>query len=191
MKNRRNIFFVTLLLLIALVVGLLIGSIIPQWTNVESSFYKVRIIEIGQLILPILVAILVSYVISGRITFDMKSREIIIEILSRLQEHLSDVLDIGYEYVKSPNAEKEKKILKLLKDISSLLGLIKEVGISKNIQISDLMLHYEFWKFKKALTDTPFKNKSPVYEPSRLDIIQSEYDLLTKKIYECKLRIFQ
>lgn len=190
MKNNRIILIPGIL--IALLVGLVLGCFIPVWCNIQPNFFNVRIIEIGQLILPILIAVFVSYLISRGITYDLKYREIILEILSKLQTNLSEVLEVGYDYMRKPNSDKQKKILRQLKNISMMVGLLKELKRQKrNIQIYDSTLSSAFLGFKIALTDSPFGETSPVYDTSREGMIQEKFDVTVKKIYEFKLRVFE
>lgn len=187
----KNNLIITSIAIICLFLGILIGSIFPTWYYFKTSFYDVKLIEIVQIVVTILIAFFATYFISSKINNNVKKREIASELLLKFQDNLTNVLELGYEYIALPDDIKRKKIVNMFKKASMLLGIIIDVKKKNKSLIKYEESFYEdFLKFKDALTDTPFGQKTPKYSEERIVQLHDNYEVLLKKLYECKINLY-
>jgi hypothetical protein len=188
---KKNNLLIPLISLLAFSLGTLFGCVFTSWCRIKDSFFDIRLLEIIQLSITILIAIIVSYFISGKIGRDLKKRETINDLISKIQGSLNEVLSCGYEYIGKPERAIGRKIIIIFKNLSMLMSIISEIRKldSKTLNY-DETLHMEFVKFKEAITDTPFGQKNASYSSDRIDKIQDKFNLLSKMLFDCKIRLF-
>lgn len=171
-------------------VGAIISGSMIYWSVVTESFYKMRLIEVAQLAVTIVAAIFITYYVQARIKNKMKKKEVFIDYLTQLQNHLQTANAAIMDYVHSPKQEKEKKVLHAFKDLSAFLGIISEIKRSFNGSFDEKELVIKLFKFKEAATDLPFKGKAPKYDDETVLRIQSAYNEFIKELYIIKLKIY-
>jgi hypothetical protein len=156
-----------------------------------ESFFEIRLFEIFQILITILVAIYITYLVNTVINFEVKKRDVFDKLLTNFQENLYETIQLTYDYINKPDKKKEKKIKLTFKNLSILLGIILDIEkCNKNLISMDASLQEDFWRFKEYITDTPFGQKSPKYSVEKITQIQSVYSLLLNKIYKCKLMLY-
>jgi hypothetical protein len=62
--------------------GIILGCLVPLWCNLEGEFFQLKFIELFQVFVTIMLAIIVSYFISGKVNRDIKQREIVNDIIT-------------------------------------------------------------------------------------------------------------
>lgn len=171
--------------------GIILGCLIPLWCSLEGDFFKLKFIELIQLLFTIMLAVTVSYFISGKVNRDIKQREIINEIVTRVQGDLTNILEEGYTYIENPDKERERKIKMMVKNIGMLLNLIEWKKLFDGEEIENKKpIYQDFVRFKRALTDTPFGREKEKYSKEQISMIQERFDVLWKRLYKLKLRIY-
>ena len=188
---KRNKFLIIIIGILCFFLGTLFGCLLPSWGRIGPFFFDIKLIEIIQLSVTILIALTVSYFISGRIGRDLKKRDLVSDLVSRIQSSLSETLSLSYEYINKPDKEKGKKVIINFKNLSMLLGIMSDVMKSdeKLLDYED-SLHGDFLKFKEAVTDTPFGQKKPVYSSDRIDKVQERFNVMSKRLHECKMKLY-
>jgi hypothetical protein len=173
------------------VVGVLSGCILTSWGWISQLFFQVKLIEVIQLFVTILIAIIVGYFITGGIARGLKKRDVISDLISKIQNNLSVTLSLSYEYIKTPDSEKERRVLINFKNLSMLIGIATDVSKIDNALLDHhKALHNDFLRFKEAVTDTPFGQKEPNYSSKRTDSVQEGFNAISKRLYEYKISLY-
>ena len=176
-------------IIIGVLAGINIGLIVSYWDSIKITC-NIRLADIIHITVIILIAIFVSYVVSTKINYNVKRKEILSDIISDLQSKLGDIIKTAYDYMHEANKTKEIEINRLFKQSSNLLGTLHHIKKSNSELIIDKSLHAAFLAFKKALTDTPFGQKKPKYSEEIINQIHSKYVLISSKLNECKLHLY-
>lgn len=156
-----------------------------------QSFFEIRLIEIVQLSVTILLAILVSYIINSITRFQIKKKDILIELASHFQNTLNDLLEISYDYIENPDREKEGRVRRMFRNTGILLSSFKDIGQKNNAFIdSDGTFINLFLNLKIYITDSPFGTEKPDYSEQVIDKIRLTYTLMLTKLYEYKLNLY-
>lgn len=156
-----------------------------------KSFFEIRLIEIVQLLVTILVAILVSYIISSITSFQIKKKDLLVELASQFQNTLNDLVEISYDYIENPNKEKEGSVKRMFRNTGILLSIFKDIGQKNNAFIdSDGNFTKLFMNLKISITDSPFGEKNPKYSQKVIDEIRLIHSLMLTKLYDYKLKLY-
>ncbi|NKE71858.1 hypothetical protein [Candidatus Manganitrophus noduliformans] len=186
-----NKYLVSAIAFVFLMMGIAIGSAISYWNLINSSFFQVRMLEIVQLTVTVSIAVFVTYFINSKINHEIKKKEMLNDLISRFQNHLTDVVDLGYDYMENPNKEKERSIIRKFKNLGVLLSIIKDIKTSEDESLKyDETLYLDYIKLKGSITDTPFGQKGPKYSEEAKRKVEDHYCSLLNRLYECKLKLY-
>ena len=190
--NGRNKLEISIIFFTGLLSGIFIGCIVSNWPFLKNEFFDIKLIEIIQWITSVGIVILLTYLVTEKINNDFKKKELILEVMSNFQQKITDVFNLGNDYINSPDTNKESQILQYFKNSSSLLSLIINIKSERLIKETKELegLKWSFWSFKKALTDTHFRSKNKRYTEDEVSAFHKTYDSLTDKIFHCKVSIF-
>lgn len=177
--------------LISLPIGLLFGIIISNWGWLGQSFFQVRFVEILHLVVTFMIALFITYLVNTKLNYDIKKKEMLIDLLAKFQSNLTELLELGYDYINTPDKNKQGKIVSGFKKLSLSLGLILDINKSSGYFKKDEdPFSQGFLKFKESLTDTPFGQKTPKFSEDKIKQIEESYSSLLKRLYECKLKLY-
>jgi len=191
---------IILVFFVILFIGFLIGIQFADWKllkvdcaqSIEKYFLSVRLIEIVQLAVTLFIAFFISYIINKKINDDLKKKEIINDILTKIHDNISEIGKTGNDYMDKPSILKGKEILKIFRISSNYLGIIKDLRKEHKIE------HFEnlkdsFFSLKSALTDTPF-GVSPIekvkYSEDKKNKFHESYNFVLTELYKCKLELY-
>jgi hypothetical protein len=193
-SKKKLIGFLTAFLLIAIPFAFLF-----RWGLVENSFskttynnlFEVRLIEVIQVEVTILLALFVSYFLNTVASFSVKRREIFNSLLADFQNELRLILEYSYDYIKNPHKEKEGEIKRKFKQasisISSLYSIARE---HKDIIHLNNDFKKNYLQLKRLVTDSPFGESNPKYTEDSILKIQTTYGALLKILHTYRIRLF-
>jgi len=166
-----------------------------HWCAVSADFHKVRLIEIVQLAATVFIAVYITHMISSNVQNDQKRREVLSDLIKEYHEGLNELMEINYDYISSPDRQKERIIKRKYKQLNIFLGVASKSKylLPKNqeaIACLDSIIKL-FSKLKVSVTDTPFGQEKPVYGEDILTFIQTTYTSLLGKIYEYRMHIYK
>lgn len=170
--------------------GTVIGCLLPMWCHVGQTFYSMRLIELVQLLVTIILAFVIVYFVTRNVGRDLKRREMLSELVSKVQNELSALFRMGNEYIEEPDKKKGKRILIMIKNISMLLAIVQKGAKLLAEDESEEWIYQDFIMFKKALTDTPFGKEKPDYSEEMVNTIEERYNVLCKGLHGLRLRIY-
>jgi len=193
MSGRKKLSISTIIIwMLILLLGIVIGCVASNWFFLKSKFFEVKLIEIIQWITSISIVILLAYFINERINNDFRKKELILELVSNFQQKILNIFTLGSEYINNPDLNKQNKIVHSFKVASGLLSLIINIKSEKLIKNTEQFhgLKWEFFCFKKSLTDTPFGSQDCSYTEEEIIAFQNAYDSLMNKLFHCKIDIY-
>ena len=170
--------------------GTVMGCLLAMWCNVGQTFYRMRLIELVQLLMTIILAFVIGYFVTRNVGRDLKRREMLSELVSKVQNELSALFRMGNEYIEGPDKKKGKRILIMITNISMLLSVVQKAAKLLGEDDSEESIHQDFIMFKKALTDTPFGKEKENYSEEMVNTIEERYNVLCKRLYGLRLRIY-
>jgi len=180
--------------LLALCVGMYIGMQITSRGLMPSTFWDVKFIEVFQLCVGIILAVVVTYVISTHINYNLKQRELVAGCVAEYEESLRKIYDSFAEYSRTPTKDKAQHILRLHKTASNCLDIMLGVLASSNAPatITSRENHENnYMRLKSAITDSPFgSDKKQISDLSRLDRIDTAFCAVRKSLVQCKLALY-
>lgn len=174
-------------------IGFAIGGIVCNWGFVKLSFWDVKITEVVQIFVIIIAATIVTYFINSRLSFTLKKRELIQNIINRFQNKIIEIFIIGDDYMKNKDNSKERVIKTSFKHASITLSIIQEIkGKYKLNELKEFnkSLKHNFFDFKASLTDTPFGNPNQNYSEADFIHFQELYQKLMNRLYRCKIELY-
>lgn len=187
---KANIFFTIIVAAITFVLGCLIAGAFFYWSSIKGNFFQVRLFELGQLLSTIAIALFITHFISTKINLNIKKRELLNILLLDYQNKITGVIQLQFDYVGQPTEEKEKKIVAEFKTLGSLLSIIMESR--SDLNGLDDKFQFAYFKFKKALTDTPFgqREPTPTFDKERMLLIENSFNIILKMIYDIRIKLF-
>ena len=90
MKKHSLVFilFIPIFLL-----GVLASPIVINWTTIKSNFFQVRLIEIIQVVVALTIACVITFIVTTRVSYNAKKREMLLGLLDSFQENLTKLLE--------------------------------------------------------------------------------------------------
>ncbi len=175
-----------------LLIGILAGVIIAGNCVGDPSFLKIKLIEIIQLCVTILIAIFFTYIIHSLVSRNIRKSDMVFDLLNTFQTQISGLFVLGERYMRDPKQEEQSAILSSIKAASVSLGVINDL---RNENVWRKILHYDsvmraFREFKAALTDSPFGEKDREYPLATIRRFESRYKTISAHVYQAKLRLF-
>lgn len=185
--------------MIYLLVGLLAGGIITvsitKWSFLKDDFFKIKLIEILQIITTLSIALFITFFIGTKINYDIKKKEIFVGLLERFKKDLSEVFSLINEYI---NIEKddmmqtrgeEKKILVKFTELSCTLAIIVDPRYKDLIKEQEYLLK-AFIQFKAVVTDNPFGSQKTKFLKGKDSVISEKYRYLLRRVYNTTLLLY-
>jgi len=175
-----------------MLIGIPLGVIITNQCALSSVFLEVKLIQLIQLLMTLLIAIFLTYFINMLVNRDLKKSDIVCNLIDTYQNKLSDIFILGESYFQNADYEKQREIISSLKTASILLSIIIELKMDKHNKkfINYDGLWNDFIKFKIILTNSPFGEKNPKYSLEVIYNFESKYKLISGKLYNCKLKLY-
>jgi hypothetical protein len=184
----KFLLFVALFVLV--ICAFFAGAIFSLNPNLPKNFFDMRLIEISQLIFPLVVALLIGFYVNAKVDLGVKRREALGHLLDRAQDKLEELFGHTQEYMGTPSPELGSKVVFGFKQLSVFAQLIEQ-GIEEQSkfkcskQIVSVLL-----RFKKAATDSPFLTQTPQFSPWQTQRVLAEYGKLCALIHTYKMKIY-
>lgn len=182
-----------ILLVLGVLMGIPVGVIITNWPTTSTTFFEIRLVQIIQLVLTVLLAVFIAYIVQSSVRKDLRRLEMISEVINTFQNMINEIFNLGDSYIRKPNREKQREILGALKKAGNKLSVIKDM---KEHTAGRKFIKYEghltkdFWAFKRALTESPFGAKHPKYKPEDYRKFQSKYMLLSGRLHKTMFTLY-
>jgi hypothetical protein len=148
---------------LSFLIGLVIGVLFElgiQKHYICTSFYEIRLYEIINTITVIIIAVFVTYFVNRKTNYEIKKKEILVNLLNDIKGTVSEIQRLNSEYISAPNVKLYSGIMLRFKELAMKIGSMENVSI-KGFVYSNLV--DAFFRYKKATTDTPFGQKKPRY----------------------------
>lgn len=176
--------------------GILLFSVILaiKGSSCQQKFFEIRLFEIIQLTVTIIIATGFSYFINRKLGNNGKINELIDESLKCLKNQINEIFHLALEYMQSPNKELENKILSLLKIAGGQINLAERLKDEKSLSALNIDSDFKlkFFSFKESITDTPFgDNNVKNFSNERETLLHKEYFEMLHAIDEIRFSIFK
>lgn len=177
-------------MLVLFLLGGIIGVVFSNNCYLDQFFSDVKITDIVQIIVTLIVAIYVTTIVNNQSSAYLKKREILIELLDNLNKEINAVHDNFQLYIGNKDDASARNILNHLKNYSvqyNYLRKLKSYDSLKGIDFVDDSLINNYLLYKSTITNSPFKTSNPEYSRDTLHkegiIFQTICQtILTKKI---------
>ncbi len=179
-----------LLVLLGAAAGI-VGSLFFLPSEHPDQFYDVRLFEVVKLVVTVILAIIATYLINTKLSQEAKRRELVIQLFDQLLNKLRELYLSGTTYMESPRRDLEGQILSDCQDVSVRLSILTQVHSDRRYKSHatlDASFAAQFFRLKRALTDTPFGTPDAIYDIGRKTAFGSAYEILTGKIYRAKVK---
>jgi len=155
-----------------------------------GDFWKFQLRDLFSVLAQILIAISVVYYVNRIIANDVKRREIILNIIEALEDELAAAYSCYIQYTNAPQPQTYWDFMKILKRASRSLTLTLEVG--KTTKCDPLVcsandIKGAFLDMKESWTENIYPEKKTLYAEGYSEAGREKYDILKKKLIECKL----
>jgi hypothetical protein len=191
--NKRTGFLAAFsVLALALLIGMAI-ILAKKWGTIEPNFYSVKITDLAQFVITVLVAVFITCFIAHRNNLDLKQCEIMSGLIDELRHDIRDIFLLGKKYIQEKNKESEIQLRQQIQAASQLLSIVLELqkgcGLSGNRDF-EKVCKKEFIGFKKALTDSPFGERGK-YPEAQISKFYLKYHHLVRTLYSYKLSLYK
>lgn len=173
--------------------GFVLGGVISQWEVVRISFFQVKITDIIQIILVIVVGCFIAYKINLKFRKELRKIDIAYEYLKILQERIVSVFNMGRSYMDDPSCLDTKLILNEMRLLSCQISLVEGIVNKTKLTgvvpiIADVVSIYI--EFKGVLTGGSFGVSQPTYHIDDVTKYDTLYQRLMDKIFEAKVELY-
>ena len=178
---------------VSLLIGMYIERTIAVQGTTSPEFWDVKYIEVLQLGVGILIAVFVTYTLSNKINNNLKRREVVAGCVAGYERSLHQVYDLFCEYAARPSTELADRIIRIHRYASNNLNVMLDVLKSNNFPADGVNreLHENhYFKFKAAMTDSPFGRGTEKPNETRLSEIDTTFCAASKALIACKLAIY-
>ena len=156
-----------------------------------KDFFKVRLVEIVQIVVTFLIAVYITYRINSIVNLDIKKREVVGDLLKDFQKDLTTTLQRVYSYINKPNETDKIFISQGFKQLSIMLYVLYEIKKDKKNKLDiDVSLKQYLWTFKKHATGHTFGGSSVNYSDENKMKIESSYSVLQRDISLCRVKLY-
>ncbi len=184
---------ITVVIIVSFLVGFLFGGIFTNYDIVKCSFYNLKITDVIQIIVIILIAFFITRFVNLRTSSDIKRKESVLELISKFHNTIDQIYELGYSYMNDPQDTNDKNITILLRNASIYLGIIENIKQKNNVmELNKLDCGYlkeGFWSLKNDLTNSPFKETIHRYKDGSIVSFNWQYTQLCTYLYN--FRIYQ
>jgi len=194
MIQKRNRIAFLLTGTLSILLGFLGGVLWAHWATVAPTFYQVKVTEIIQIVVTILVAVLIGYLLNKRVGNEFRRREILADLVSRLQDTINTIYELGSEYMQKPHSNQESPILRQFKTAGALVSTLLDLKQNKHIPELEALedsFKEQFFSLKRILTDSPFGEQGKVYPANRVSQFESKHSSILLNLYEFKIGLYQ
>lgn len=181
-------------LFVLVVIVFLVGSVLCYWSDIKGSFWDFSFTDALGIVVTLLVGYFIAVVVNEQLASKAKKRDIVIQLLERLQRAVQTVHTLGDAYMRSPSAEQEPPILTAYTKIYNQLGFLRRLGEKKLHDLSCLqdgtiinLVH----KHNTTLTGTGFRSAQRNYDVGAPNRLETAFQALDEGIEECKMKLFE
>lgn len=190
---KTNKFPIIITFIVASLFGVIIGISLSKWSILQNDFFNFTLIDILDITLTIVIALVVTYYIRTQINYNMKKREILVQLIDRFQVQLKELYTAVSRFLSDAESVNKQTIISEFKTTSiflnSLLQIADDVKAQCDFGMDRKELENAFFHFKESVTDTPFERES--FDEERCIKIHTTYFAFDHQMVKCKLSLFQ
>jgi hypothetical protein len=187
MLNNKVILFI--IIFVIFLFGFICGGLLSNWDIIKCTFFEVKITELVQIILTLIIAIFITSFVTTRTSNKIRRRDMVLDLVSKLHNCIDKIYEIGCNFLEKPIDEDKSNILGRFRDAGNTLHIIEKIQNTKNIKelegFNVSIIKELFFQFKKELTDSPFRKDIHVGTVISFNMLYTE---LSEKLYEYKIK---
>ena len=192
MTTGRPILVVTTSVVSALFTWFFCG-LCGHWDHLGAEFYDVRFVEVLQLAVSGVVAVFVATFVAQRVGANSKRRDLADELLRRIETAAESIIeDIG-EYVEAPVPERFRRVKNEFKRMAMLIGAYDKLCADQKVTNGEdnlESLKQSYYEYKRAGTDSPFGEPSPVFHQGQMIPIEDAHYQLLAHVVICRKALY-
>lgn len=190
---KDNYFITVIIVLISLVIGIIFGILLTKWNIISPFFFQIKITEIAQIFVTILIAIFITFLVNKKTSNEFQQKKILKEIVDKLTDEINVIYILGIDYIENKDKGKETKIKRSLKNASATLSILLELSdeVCNSKKEFSYTIKNEFFQFKKALTDSPFGQSEKAYTSNVITLFESKSKELFSQLYKYKIILYK
>jgi hypothetical protein len=184
----RNIILVVGLIF-AFFVGLFSSSCIIQWWVIKPGFFSVRLIEILQLVIGVVIAIFVAYYLSTRTHNEQRQKQIKADFLDGVSNLAREIYSDALEYMDNPCLSKSRALLLRFDELVVRLSFFddkKELGDGINKD----KIKLAFFEFKESVTGGQFYGKKAVFTSENKRLCVNKHTSFSTELLIAKFGLY-
>jgi len=181
-------------LAVLVVLCFLIGGILIKWSAVEGTFWKVSFTDALGIVVTLLVGYFIAVVVNEQLAAKAKKRDIVLQLLERLQRTIQEAHRLGDAYMRLPTSDQEGPILRAYTKADNQLLFLRKLGNKKLHSCPSLrdgtvisLVH----EHNLILTGTRFRSAHPAYSEADVLRYETAFQAIDEKIDECKMDLFE
>lgn len=166
MSAKSNLVDKIIYAFVFFIVGLLTCGIFLHWNEMCKTFYQVKITDILQIFVTLVVGCFIALQISIKSSKTIKRNEIIFDYFNKMQEKITLIYNTADSYMRKPNKADADAVQNELKNLSVHIYLLEKIIKKNNCDnIGKLAgdIKKQYFKFKKIITGNDFKDFSTEY----------------------------
>jgi hypothetical protein len=176
----------------SLFIGLLLGVTISEWGHRSTVFLDIKLVEIIDIILTVLVAIFFTIFVSDHLNNRQNKKNIAFSELQAIETQLREITSLSLDYMRSPSDNLARQILSSLKKISSKYAFISTIVANHKLCKKPLGLEFprQLRKLKSSLTGKEFLTSAPTYSEKQIGKFVEKSETAFNTLTEMKLTIY-
>lgn len=195
MKIRYVFLSLIVVGLICCSIGLCLGHEIEKNFFCGSGFYDITLLQIIDLLVKIILGISVAFLISKKVNYLLRKKELMISCVSEYEKQIVLPYDLFLSLSIKPSSAKQRDVLAAFRRASNALEVFREL----TVDISEPQLksmakdcYTDFLRLKTAITDTPAGLTKDVHPGDvKIQNVEKAFGEAKKGILKCKLQIYE
>lgn len=175
------------------IVGFLVCGIVLQWEVIANTFLNVKITELFQIAITLIVGCFIAYQLSVKSSKLIKRSEIFLEFFNTLQDKVVSIYSNGRGYMSNPNSSGAMLIVSELKNLSIQISLLEKMIANKKLDIGLLMkdIKINYLELKSIVTGNNFYNECAKYTEKEMMDFDNTYEKIMNNIFESKITLYK
>jgi hypothetical protein len=174
-------------------VGILVCGIVLRWDVIADTFLNVRITELFQIAITLIIGCFIAYQLSVKSSKLIKRSEIFLDFFNIMQDKVISIYSNGRKYMSKPNSSAAKLIVGELRNLSIQITLLERMIANKKldieISIEDIKINYLM--LKSIVTGNDFYNQFAKYTDKEMMDFDNTYEKIMNNIFEAKIALYK
>lgn len=192
MNVKNNYIDIIIYAIVFFIIGFLTCGIFWQWDVVARTFWAVKITDVLQIVVTIVIGCIIAYQISVKSNKTIKRSDVFLEFFNKVQENVISIYNDSGCYMQKPDKNAAKTVIKDLRNLSIQISLLERLlgNNYKNVRHLVITIKNNYFELKATITGNHFNDTRAKYSEEEKRDLDKVYEKIMNNIYDAKISIY-